>query len=693
VKVVDFFARDIHTFWATTFQFDLKLFDQFLLRRLGERPLNAVVLCDQDNLTAELSNLTEFDVRVAASANRRYLLRGIAPPSGGRFHPKTYFLASRRRAVLLVGSGNLTRSGVDRGREVFVAYDATDAKHAGVVQAWSRWIGELVMQAGDGQLRRRYERLRDAVPAPSSAAADEEFVTNAAASLLPQIVSAAPAPVAELHLSAPYFDREATAVGEVARALSPRARLKLYLGARPSVDGPALRDTLGSLGVPAEVYRFDPPKFVHAKLIGAVAEDGRGLLACGSANLSHAALTRTYSQPGSWGNCEAIVLRRGSADEVRAVFALPDATVVAVDLAELDALSFEEEPPATAWPVRLVSAERGGDRRIRVATEAELPEGLAVTWYQADTPLVLDQEGASCEQVPEGVEPLIVWLADGNGRPQSNRVVLDDPTALEAMLGERGGRAERPVELVDEDERSDLVALLAWTHRRFVFDVDDTAAARKATNAQEETDADETGFSGRGTCARACPTTRAARRTGRSRRLHLRPPATCSWRRSPRCSTRPRANGGSGSSAALRRPRTLSVRERDNRGLSAPDSSFVLDAFSVAGRMPLPIRDTLGSRLRRPRATTPPSSMCSRLSGWARRSMSSGSPNCSARCGQASWVAATDRVSSTARSRSCGRRRLRASRTTIATWAQAWRIAPSTRTPSGPDSSTSGNPS
>ena len=44
MKPVDYFSRDVHTFWATTFQFELKLFDQFLLRRLGNAPLNSVVL-------------------------------------------------------------------------------------------------------------------------------------------------------------------------------------------------------------------------------------------------------------------------------------------------------------------------------------------------------------------------------------------------------------------------------------------------------------------------------------------------------------------------------------------------------------------------------------------------------------------------------------------------------------------------
>src|ERR1044072_9190970 len=124
MKPVELFSRDVHTCWATTYQFDLKLFDQFLLRRLGNAPLNAAVLCDENRVSDALVSLADVDFHVAPSPTRRYLLRGVRLPSGGRFHPKTYLFASARKTILLVGSGNLTRSGLDRGREAFAQLDA-----------------------------------------------------------------------------------------------------------------------------------------------------------------------------------------------------------------------------------------------------------------------------------------------------------------------------------------------------------------------------------------------------------------------------------------------------------------------------------------------------------------------------------------------------------------------------------------
>src|SRR3954453_18372220 len=179
MKPVEFFSRDVHTFWATTFQLDLKLFDQFLLRRLGNEPLNAVVLCDEDDLTDTLGRLTEVDRHVAATANRRYLLRGMRVPSGGRFHPKTYFFPSRRRTVLLVGSGNLTRSGLDRGAEVFTAFDAREEHDQPVIRAWAAWIGELVTGRHDELLRARYRHMRATLPALAGQSEQDLFFSNA----------------------------------------------------------------------------------------------------------------------------------------------------------------------------------------------------------------------------------------------------------------------------------------------------------------------------------------------------------------------------------------------------------------------------------------------------------------------------------------------------------------------------------
>lgn len=496
MKPVEFFSRDVHTFWATTFQLDLKLFDQFLLRRLGNEPLNAVVLCDEDDLSETLGQLTEVDRHVAANANRRYLLRGMRVPSGGRFHPKTYLFASRRRTVLLVGSGNLMRSGLDRGAETFAAFDASIETDQPVIRAWASWIRELVDARDDAALRARYEHLRATVPSLVGSTDQAIFFTNGTRAVADILDGMRPANVTELHVSAPFFDERGKALGGLIERVKPTEGVHVYLGARPSVDGEALASMLSSIDVPATVYRFDPNRFVHAKLIGLVGPDG-GLLVCGSANLSHAALDRVYEQPGSRGNCEAIVVRQGDADDVRATFCPPDSTLTEIGLNEVADFRYESDDVSTGQRrIRIISAVLDAGRRIVLQTEGELDDEMRLMVDDNLDPIALGSHayGALSEALPDGADALVVWIVDAVGAAISNAVVIDDPQALQDVLGERSAVRDRPGELVDEDERSDLVALLSWAHRQFIFDLEDTPAIQRARHSAEAEAADSAGF-------------------------------------------------------------------------------------------------------------------------------------------------------------------------------------------------------
>lgn len=484
MKPIEFFARDVHTLWATTYQLDLKLFDQFLLRRLGSAPLNAVVLCDEESLTDTLRGLSELDMHVAANANRRYVLRGIRLASGGRFHPKTYFFAGRRGITLLVGSGNLTQTGLDRGLETFVRFDATDDEGLAALRAWSTWVRQLLDEHGDPVLQRRFTHLQSAVPELVGPPASSDLLTNAVEPLLSALARRAPQNVAEAHVCAPFYDENARALGALIEQADPDS-LHLYLRPRTSVDGNALRAVLDAAACEVELHSFDPPDFVHAKLVGLIDRSGQGVLLCGSPNLSQAALTRTYSDPHSAANCEVAVMRQGTAELVRAAFRPPRHNVVEVPIEAVEELHVErEEPRGPPWPVRL-------RRALRIAAHLQLEAngdltGLRVAWDDAPTALSIESGGRTADPLDEDASPLIVWVVDEEGNLKSNPVVVDDERALEAMLGEGESRRDRPPELEETDDDSGLVALLKRAHQRFIFDVDETPAMRRAANAQEQ---------------------------------------------------------------------------------------------------------------------------------------------------------------------------------------------------------------
>jgi hypothetical protein len=229
LKVAAHFRPGTRAFWGTTYALELTLFDQYLLRQLGGPPLNAVVLADHWKLSQMWARLDADEHYLARQANRVYLLRGVQLPGGGAFHPKTFLFARRDEATLLIGSGNLTRSGLDSGKEVFSSFSASTNEGLATIRAWARWIGALVETADDEQLRRRFAALREQCHWLLGPVGSSPFVVNDERPLLEQFVERLPGAADELHVSAPYYDRDARALAEALQLIQPK-RLHVYLG-------------------------------------------------------------------------------------------------------------------------------------------------------------------------------------------------------------------------------------------------------------------------------------------------------------------------------------------------------------------------------------------------------------------------------------------------------------------------------
>jgi len=129
----------------------------------------------------------------------------------------------------LIGSGNLTRSDLDAGREVFAAFSTSTEECLATLRAWGRWIGRLVAGADDPHLTRRFAALREQCPWITGPAGPSPFAVKDEHPLLTQFVERLPGSVDELHVSAPYYDRDALALAEALRRTRPR-RLHIYFG-------------------------------------------------------------------------------------------------------------------------------------------------------------------------------------------------------------------------------------------------------------------------------------------------------------------------------------------------------------------------------------------------------------------------------------------------------------------------------
>jgi hypothetical protein len=473
-----FSSRRWTSFFATTYSIELEFFDEYLFRRLGDPPLSATILTDAGP-HARLWTSSADETRRLRRANRDYLLRPVLFGTGV-FHPKTYFLGNASEGRLLVGSGNLTMAGVERGREVFSEFRSTEPDDVGSVRGWRQWMDGIVQRLADEEVTYRWLRLRTHCSDwLEGDATDSRFIGTGERSILDQLADGIDGRVDELHVMAPFYDRDALALKTLLDRLRP-AQLHLYLGARTSVHGPALAAVVSGFDGQVSLLEIDPPEFVHAKLVGTIVRD-YGRLLVGSANLSQAALLGA-GEP--WANTEACVAVELSAEETRQAFLPPDYCWRETSLYHLTELEFIGDERPLRFPVHLKAAWPELHGRVTIdaigtiPTDAELTAGGEGQPIQAITtlaPLALPSEGGA-----------LVWLRAADGSDLSNRVPLDDRRRLGGWLEQRNEGENRPRELDRGDYETPVGQMLLRLHEACIFDIDETPALARAAGLTEQ---------------------------------------------------------------------------------------------------------------------------------------------------------------------------------------------------------------
>ncbi|MGH9821630.1 MAG: hypothetical protein ACREDR_00005, partial [Blastocatellia bacterium] len=481
ITPAEFFVPRWTCLWATSYQFEPQLFEQFLFRRLGDPPLNVTLLLDADELADTWATMAGGDQWRLQRAGRDYLVRGVKPGSGS-FHAKTYFFGNDRDGLLLVGSGNLTLRGLEQGHEVFSRFDSTDDQGLAAIRSWRDWMQELIEELGDDEVHRRWWHLRSKSRWIMGPGGRSMFVSSAHASMLSQLQTELPASVDEVHALAPFMDQHAAALEELVTATRP-GQLHLYVCHRLSVDGSALEHLLQRLDCEVKLWRFEPDRFVHAKLIGVIWGD-QGRMLSGSANLSRAALTVSRAD-APWANVEVGVIVSASPDAVRSTICPPELSRQPLSLDGVKALSYHQPVAATVRRYFLRFARRLDDGRIEVAVQPALSsENQALLTDGTVRTLLAGNQ--TTEPLETGDRAVLLWLEDETGAQLSNVVALDDPKALAAWMQERKQTVDKPRELDITDLDTPVGAMLERLHRTCIFDIDETAAV---SNAQRSLDA------------------------------------------------------------------------------------------------------------------------------------------------------------------------------------------------------------
>lgn len=489
--IAKLFRGDCVALWATTYNVQLSLFNEYLLRRLGDAPLNAVVLADRRRVDETLALIPPERLDTLGPVNRRWLLRGMQV-GNGRFHPKSYLSVRARSATLMVGSGNLSSDGIDAGREVFTAFRSGEPAGDAAIATWRSWMRRLVGAAGDTLLAERFADLEQRLPKPEGLAAvvDSPLWHNLDEPLGPGFcaaVAVATDHVYELVATAPFFDEQGEALLSVVGALHPNV-VRLYTTSTTSVAGPQLLARLADAGCDVEVFAYEPDRFTHAKLLGVTAGD-RGWLLSGSANLSRAALTL----PPGPANIELAVFAALPADTLRATFLPPGVDVVRVDLQQLATLTYDtDDAPAEVLPARLHRATITDDGRVQATAVPAPADGWVLADHHRRSDLDFRPGGVATTAEP--LDGPLVRLEDPDGAVMSNWAVLEDPEALaRALAAAQSGASSRPTELTGADLDTPLGRALLHLHRNLVMDVSEIRSATAGGTGVDANEGDSAG--------------------------------------------------------------------------------------------------------------------------------------------------------------------------------------------------------
>ncbi|MBG6332826.1 hypothetical protein I5I23_25535 [Pseudomonas aeruginosa] len=296
----------------TTFNATLPFYEEVLLRKLvaaGCR--HNVVLMDRRQCAASW----ESQATRPRLAGHAYTLLPIGV--SGAFHPKVCLLLGAKKASILVGSHNLTLSGLGFNREITNWIEVGGAKDG---------EGAAVLKAVWLMLREWIELERGKAPEPllESALAIGRFISPLIATagdmgspavlaqgprgqaLIDQLAERITAPVRRIAVLGAFFDRQLALLKEL-KARWPAA--DIVVGIDPdSVQHPGSYD--------GEIVRYvdareatDRTGYLHAKVLYFETHDpAADVFVSGSANPSRPAWI-----DGANGNVEAVVLQTGSA--------------------------------------------------------------------------------------------------------------------------------------------------------------------------------------------------------------------------------------------------------------------------------------------------------------------------------------------------------------------------------------------
>jgi hypothetical protein len=277
-----------------TFNADLGFFERTVLGVTQATGARVTVVGD--------ARMSDPDPRAARNAGTRYIHGLAATPSGAAFHPKVAVVAGPERAMVAIGSGNLSPGGWHLNNETWTVATADQERCPAMVAQLAEWLRGLhhlcmiTPQAVQG-IQRTAARLEQLAATSTVAGTGHQLVHSSALPLLDQLPGGR---ADELLIYAPFHDQNAEALRSLIERLTPaQVTLAVQSDQRTVIQPDAVAHVIDGLEVRFKVVEDTSKEYRHGKLIEAVDLDGNRWTLTGSPNLSGHALLRSARDGGN----------------------------------------------------------------------------------------------------------------------------------------------------------------------------------------------------------------------------------------------------------------------------------------------------------------------------------------------------------------------------------------------------------
>lgn len=372
-------SSEYHSAIVTTYTLDSQYLSTIFSSLVRSKQIkNLVVLCD----ISEYQRICSIPESFELLQNSKVI---VLPAQTDRlFHPKIIFLVGKKAVSSIIGSGNLTYSGMGGNDEIWGAFHATEAqlKNAQVIKkSWqviSEYLPELTgfgKQLTSDWILNHSECFKNILEDSHVDQDDQnyELLSNEAGdSIWNTIIQRLKEEkVSAVHIVSPYFDAKASILKRIKDELSPTAVNVVF------DEYGLLPDRLDHLeGI--EFYRWQSIKSetstLHAKILSFDTMSGKTYSVIGSANATPSGL----GIKSKLNNVEAVVMFESTGKSFKEIFGY--------DLSNFNSVTYENlpqsensmpepEPQSKAWdkPTIIYSEINGQDLSICFNKEIDRP--------------------------------------------------------------------------------------------------------------------------------------------------------------------------------------------------------------------------------------------------------------------------------------------------------------------------------